>query len=100
MMGDSVIVEVAEGIATVTLNRPEKGNAMNVALGRELRDERKPPRSADTHPRVALVPGGGGSQKLPRLVGYARAKEMLFTCEFFTAQDALQFGLVNRVGPG
>src|SRR3990172_1049256 len=38
MMGDSVIVEVAEGIATVTLNRPEKGNAMNVALVRELRD--------------------------------------------------------------
>ena len=182
MMGDSVSVEIAEGIAIVTLNRPEKGNAMNVALVRELRDclrrlaedesvdvvvltgagrmfcagqdmrgfstaeesveqvalslevydmlQNLPQPTiaavngyaitgglelvlscdlrvaaetalfADTHARVGLVPGGGASQKLPRLVGYARAKEMLFTCEFFTAQEALQWGLVNRVVPG
>jgi len=58
MMGDSVIVEVAEGIATVTLNRPEKGNAMNVALVRELRDSLR--RLADDEAVDVVVLTGAG----------------------------------------
>jgi len=52
---------------------------------------------ADTHSRVGVLPGAGLSQLLPRLVGIKKAKELSFTGNFMNAQEALQFGLVNRV---
>jgi len=54
-------------------------------------------RFADTHARVGILPGWGLSQKLPRLIGTGRAKELSFTGNFIDAQQALAWGLVNRV---
>jgi enoyl-CoA hydratase len=54
-------------------------------------------RFADTHARVGILPGWGLSQKLPRLIGIGRAKELAFTGNFIDAQQALAWGLVNRV---
>jgi enoyl-CoA hydratase len=54
-------------------------------------------RFADTHARVGILPGWGLSQKLPRLIGMGRAKELAFTGNFLTAQQACEWGLVNRV---
>jgi len=51
----------------------------------------------DTHARWGLTPTWGGSQRLPRIVGAMKAKEMVFTCEMLTAREALQIGLVNKV---
>jgi enoyl-CoA hydratase len=48
-------------------------------------------------PKLGLVPGGGGTQRLPRLVGRVRANEVLLTGRFLTAQEAHEWGLVNRV---
>ncbi len=56
-------------------------------------------RFADTHARVGLMPTWGLSQKLQRIIGPSRAKEISFTGNFFTAQDALNWGLVNHVVP-
>jgi enoyl-CoA hydratase len=52
---------------------------------------------ADTHARVGILPGWGLSQKLPRLIGIARAKELAFTGNMINAQQAWQWGLVNHV---
>jgi enoyl-CoA hydratase len=54
---------------------------------------------ADTHARVGIVPGWGLSQRLPRLIGIARAKELSLTGNFIDAEQAERWGLVNRVVP-
>lgn len=46
---------------------------------------------------LGIIPGFGGTQRLPRLVGRVRALEMIFTGEHVTAQQALEMGLINRV---
>jgi enoyl-CoA hydratase len=54
-------------------------------------------RFADTHARVGIMPGWGLSQKLSRLIGIGRAKELSFTGNFVDAEQALAWGLVNRI---
>lgn len=56
-------------------------------------------RFADTHARVGIMPGWGLSQKLSRLVGIYRAKELSLSGNFLDAQTAERWGLVNRVVP-
>lgn len=54
-------------------------------------------RFADTHARVGIMPGWGLSQKLSRLIGVYRAKELSLSGNFLDAQTAERWGLVNRV---
>lgn len=56
-------------------------------------------RFADTHARVGIMPGWGLSQKLSRAIGVYRAKELSLTGNFLSAQQAADWGLVNRVVP-
>jgi enoyl-CoA hydratase/carnithine racemase len=52
-----------------------------------------------TEVKLGIMPGAGGTQRLPRLVGEARAKEMILLGRRVTAAQALAFGLVNQVVP-
>jgi len=54
-------------------------------------------RFADTHGRVGILPGWGLSQKLSRAIGVYRAKELSLTGNFLSAQQANEWGMVNRV---
>jgi len=54
-------------------------------------------RLALTEVTLGIMPGAGGTQLLPRAVGERRAKEIMMTGKAFTAQDALEWGLVNAV---
>ena len=51
----------------------------------------------DTHARVGVMPGWGMTVLLPQAIGVRRAREMSFTGNFMSAEEALQFGLVNHV---
>ena len=178
MNNDAVLLfDKLDGVATLTLNRPEKMNALNYALRRRLSDaldaiagdaeigavvltgagrafcagldltemanlERSGPlldppaqmralpqpvigavngvavtggfelatscdvligsdraRFADTHARLGLIAGWGLSQRLPRLIGVNRAKELAFTGNYLSADLAYEWGLLNRIVP-
>jgi enoyl-CoA hydratase/carnithine racemase len=51
----------------------------------------------DAHANYGLLPGGGGSVRLPRKIGPTRAKQMMFTGEMFSAATMRDWGLVNEV---
>ena len=53
----------------------------------------------DTHAKWGILPKWGMSQRLPRLVGVLKAKEMSFTCKPITGKEAERIGLVNRAVP-
>ena len=70
-----------------------------VALACDILIASENARFADTHARVGIMPGWGLSQKLSRMIGISRAKELSLSGNFLDAQTACQWGLVNRVVP-
>ncbi len=83
------------------INGPAVTGGFELALACDVLIASSEARFADTHARVGLMPGWGLSQKLPRLVGVYRAKEISLTGNFVTAAEADRIGLVNRVvAPG
>ena len=68
-----------------------------LALACDLLVASREARFADTHARVGILPGWGLSQKLPRLIGVHRAKELSYTGNYLGAEQAEAWGLVNRV---
>ena len=68
-----------------------------LALGCDVILASSEARFADTHARVGVMPGWGLSQKLSRIVGPYRARELSLTGNFLSAEQAAVWGLVNRV---
>lgn len=54
-------------------------------------------RFGDQHAQYGLVPGWGGSQRLPRIIGLRRSMDLFFSARWVDAETAMQFGLVNHV---
>ncbi|MBI4246334.1 MAG: enoyl-CoA hydratase/isomerase family protein [Candidatus Rokubacteria bacterium] len=75
------------------------GAGCNLALACDLVVASDRARFGEVFARIGLVPDGGGTWLLSRVIGLARAKELIFTAEVIDAAEALQIGLVNRVVP-
>ena len=75
------------------------GGGTELALACDIRIASENATMGLTETRLAIIPGGGGTQRLPRLVGRAKGKELIFTGRRVDAAEALSIGLVNKVVP-
>jgi enoyl-CoA hydratase/carnithine racemase len=79
------------------INGAAYGGGCELALACDFAYASRDAKFALTEVTIGLIPGIGGTQNLPRRVGIARAKEILLTGRPFSADDALSWGLVNRL---
>lgn len=73
------------------------GGGTELALACDIRLVSETALMGLTETRLAIIPGAGGTQRLPRLVGRGKAKELIFTGRRVDAAEALKIGLVNKV---
>lgn len=95
----ALMVEQFEKPLIAVVNGAAVGAGMDLALMCDLRLAGESARFSEGYIRVGLLPGNGGCYFLPRLVGPARALELLWTGDFVGAEEALKIGLVNHVYP-
>lgn len=75
------------------------GGGLEMALACDLRVASSNAKMGLVETRLAIIPGGGGTQRLPRLVGEAKAKELIFTAKVLSGEEAKEIGLVEHVVP-
>ena len=74
------------------------GGGLEIALACDLRVMHEKAQVGLTECALGIIPGAGGTQRLPKLVGVAKAKEMIFSAKRISADEALSIGLVNGIG--
>jgi enoyl-CoA hydratase len=75
------------------------GGGLELALCADFRVAGESAQMGQPEILLGIIPGAGGTQRLPRLIGPARAKDIVFTGRFVSAADALRIGLVDKVVP-
>lgn len=73
------------------------GGGTELALAADIRIISDTATMGLTEARLAIIPGAGGTQRLPRLIGRGKAKELIFTGRRVDAKEALEIGLVNKI---
>ena len=73
------------------------GGGLELAMACDLRIASTNARFGQPEIVIGIIPGGGGTQRLPRLVGIGKAKEMIYTGEMIGADDAYRSGLIDRL---
>merc|ERR1719494_1753542 len=97
MTPDEVGPFVARGREIIAaLDGVALGGGLEMALACDLRVASSDARMGLTETRLAIIPGGGGTQRLPRVIGPARARELIYTARVLKGQEAAELGLVNH----
>ena len=86
-------------VTIAAVNGYALGGGCEISMACDIRVASENARFAQPECGLGILPGFGGTQRLPRLVGKGRAKELIFTCDQITAEDAYRMGLVNHVVP-
>lgn len=92
-------IETFERPVICAINGVALGGGLELAMCADIRLAADHAKIGLTEIRLGAIPAAGGTQRLSRLIGEARAKEMLFTSAMLSAEDARSYGLVSRVVP-
>jgi len=90
-------IEKMEKPVIAAVNGFALGSGCELAMACDIRIASEKAKFGQPEVKLGLIPGHAGTQRLARLVGVAKAKELIFTGEMIDAQEALRIGLVNRI---
>ncbi len=93
-------IETAPAVFLAAVNGAALGGGLELALACDLRIAADGAEMGLPEVSLGIIPGGGGTQRLPRAVGVARAKDLVLTGRRVSAAEALSMGLVSRTCPG
>lgn len=92
-------IEEFEKPVIAAINGVALGGGLEIALCCDLRIAADHARFGLPELKLGVIPAAGGTQRLPRVIGEARAKELILTADLVDAETALRYGLVSRVLP-
>lgn len=90
-------LETSDCVFIAAINGAALGGGAELALSCDLRVASESAELALPEVKLGIIPGAGGTQRLTRLIGTGRARDLILTGRRVTARESLQLGLVNRV---
>lgn len=100
LIGETInLLEALPKPVLAAINGAALGGGLELALACDIRVVSETAKLGLPETSLGIIPGGGGTQRLPRLIGAGRAKELIYTARRVDAQEAMQIGLVEFVAP-
>jgi len=93
------LLESIDTISIAAINGYALGGGLEVALGCDLRYAASDAKLGQPEVGLGVIPGAGGTQRLTRLIGPGRTRELVYTGRIVDAEEALRLGIVERVMP-
>ena len=90
-------LEISPLPVVVSVNGLALAGGIEMMMSADVAFAAKSAQIGDQHAQYGLIPGGGGTQRLPRLVGLRRALDLMYTNKWLSAEEAEKWGLVNYV---
>jgi enoyl-CoA hydratase/carnithine racemase len=99
-LGDALVVlEELPKVVIAAIEGYALGGGCELALACDLRVASPQAQLGQSEIKLGIIPGAGGTQRLPRLIGRSRARELIYSGRIVPAEEALAMGLVDRLEP-